>query len=258
MPDSRPAASPRVLVCDLDGTLLDENGRAVLEVAAALSELQSAGVAFAVSTGRPYPAARRLLCAAGLSPSLLAAFHGGLIVDLRRRTCLRHLQLSPTDTARLATAMLTEGLEVSLYVGVWRRPASLDGLTSGAGATRLIASGPAPAVDAALARLRRMRTASARVERPQTTRLDVRHAAACKADALRFMADVLGVPLAQVAAAGNDVTDAGMLEAAGLGIAVGSDDALRSLADVAIRADELAAFLRSLGPPAARSAPRDH
>ncbi|HBF83373.1 MAG TPA: HAD family phosphatase [Streptomyces sp.] len=48
-----PGDRPRLLACDLDGTLLDAHGRLSQSVSAALHRARSAGVALAVITARP-------------------------------------------------------------------------------------------------------------------------------------------------------------------------------------------------------------
>ena len=49
-----PAVDPRLVICDLDGTLLDGNGRVPAEFWPLLTELQERGIIFTVASGRQF------------------------------------------------------------------------------------------------------------------------------------------------------------------------------------------------------------
>jgi len=244
--------APRhLLVCDLDGTLVDAGGAAATGVGAALRDLQASGVLFAVCTGRPYASARRLLGRVGLRPDVLAAYHGALVVDLDRRVCVRHLRLPSAVAASIAAELKGCALDVTWYWGGWRLSGKRsDPPTGHAGgargpATRLLATGPEAVVDAAVARLGALDIGVARIDRPMAARLDVRHRLAVKEEALRLIAERRGVPPDHVTACGDDRLDLAMLRCAGHSVVVGAATAdCREAADVTLPMDGLAAYLR--------------
>ena len=245
----------RLLVCDLDGTLLDSEGAAVPDLLTAMSALVAAGAVVTVCTGRPYAAACRLLSRAGLRPSLLASYHGAFIVDARHR-CLRHLRVPAPEASRTAAVLAAHGLELTLYEGARRRPLDVVHDRRVPAATRIIAEGGAVAIAAALADAVAGGLRAARIDRPTGTRLDVRHRLALKGEALSFLARSLHVPLAETVAIGDDVTDAAMLRCAGLAVAVGAADSpLAHLADTVVASGDLGSFLWSLVPSAAKRGP---
>jgi len=239
-----------LVVCDLDGTLVDAGGSAAPGIAAALRDLQASGVLFAVCTGRPYASARRSLGRARLRPDVLAACHGALVVDLDRHACLRHLRLPPAVAASIAAELEHCGLDVTWYRGAWRLrgdhpdPPGHDGAVRGP-ATRLLATGPEASIDAAVSRLGALEVGVARVDRPTSQRLDVRHRLAVKEEALRLIADRRAVPLDRVTACGDDGSDLGMLRIAGHSVVVGGPSGGVGLtADATLPLDGLAAYLR--------------
>lgn len=244
--------APRhLLVCDLDGTLVDADGVVATGAGEALSDLQTSGVLFAVCTGRPYASARRLLGRARLHPDVLAAYHGALVVDLDRRACVRHLRLPPAVAASIAAELEHCGLDVTWYRGAWRlRGDRADPPTGRAGAaqraaTRILAVGPEATIDAAASRLGALDVAVARIDRPTPQRLDVRHRLALKEEALRLIADRRAVPLDRVTACGDDRSDLGMLRIAGHSVVVGAPTHGFGLAtDATLPMSRLAAYLR--------------
>ncbi len=98
-----------LLVGDLDGTLLDDAGRVPPGVRTALEDLAALRVPLVVCTGRPLAAAARLIGGAGLTPLLIACFHGALVVRADLREVVRHLTLSPGALETVAAVLRSLG-----------------------------------------------------------------------------------------------------------------------------------------------------
>jgi hypothetical protein len=211
-----------LLVCDLDGTLLDERGTPAPGIAAALEECAAAGAPLAVCTGRPLDAAVALLARAGLRPVMLACFHGALVLQAESGAVLRHLTLPTAVAGETMEALRAHGLEVTVYEGRARRESPrAPGHRPAAPVTRLIATGPNDGVTAAVRELGRRDLPSVSVAAVGAGIVRVQRADATKEDALRLMAAELGLCRADVIACGDDDSDEGMLRAAGVAIAVG-------------------------------------
>ncbi len=79
-PMSTSAPAIRLLVADVDGTLVTPDKVLTRRAIAAVAELRQAGILFALTSGRP-PRGMQMLIAPLELETPLAAFNGGLIVD---------------------------------------------------------------------------------------------------------------------------------------------------------------------------------
>jgi hydroxymethylpyrimidine pyrophosphatase-like HAD family hydrolase len=246
----RPPRRPRLLACDLDGTLLDEHGAVMAGLPEALTQLDDAGVPLVVCTGRPLAAARRLIAAARLRPLLVASYHGALVTDERDWRLVRRLTIPWRCLEETADVLSAGGLELTFYVGRDVMPGDTartlpDGDRDPV--ARILAIGSVHAVDAVLERLATVAHPAVRIDRPVPFRLDIRHRLATKEEGLRVIVTELEMAVADVAAAGDDRSDAGMLQSAGWSIAVGdADSPLADVADVVVGQGELAGYVGSL------------
>jgi HAD superfamily hydrolase (TIGR01484 family) len=212
-----------LVACDLDGTVLEDDGTPVPGIVAALAELVSCGAALVVCTGRPLHAARSATGALGVDPAAYACYHGALVVS-GAGELLRHLPL-PRDTARaVAAEAMRHGLGVTVYD--YDAPRELAtgggaGQEPGDDVSRLVLHGGPEAAVRLLQRLKVAWGDSVRFEPIRPGYLGVFHRRADKADALRMLARYLGVPQDRVAACGDSATDESLLAAAAVRIAVG-------------------------------------
>lgn len=251
---SLPPRDVRVLVCDLDGTLMDDEGVAVPGLPSVVARLQRAGWPLVLCTGRAYPSARRLAAAAGYSPVIIAAYHGALVVDERTGRQLRHVMMTPRGLARATSLLRRCGLDLTYYMGTAGRLQPEAGAPFESGeyrrwATRVIALGTQSAIERALADVGQRAVPGVRVDHPRPSTLDVRHAAAVKDEGLRAAARALGVSVQETVAIGDGASDAAMLTVAGWGVAVGAcDGSCASAADVVLAPENLADYLRRLAP----------
>lgn len=258
--DLPPPPAIRLLVSDVDGTLVRPDKQISAATVAAVRELRNAGIAFTLVSSRPPRGMLALTRMLQLdTPS--AAFNGGAIVDAGGRVIESH-PLSSAN-ARIALDMFAAApVETWVfaddrwllqdpngpYVPLERHTLGFDGT-------------PVPSFDPYLDRIGKIVAASAdaadliRLERELNPRiapdayasrsqvyyLDVNHARANKGAAVEALARRLGVSLAETAVIGDGDNDVPMFERAGFSIAMGQATAqvrARATVTTATNADD--------------------
>ena len=242
----------RLLALDVDGTLLDSRGVLRPRVRAAVRRAAAAGCLVALATGRRFSSAVEVAQQLGLDTPLI--LHNGAIVRQASTGVVLAETPLPLATARpVAREIVAAGSQVLAFLAGQREavlagPPELDGelaaryladceavvqrrspdalLTDVPPLTLVVMDTPAR-LDALAERLGTR--ADCRLTRnsfPLWGRrfhvLDVLAATCSKATALRQLAARYGIPMEQTVAAGDHWNDLEMIEAAGLGIAMGS------------------------------------
>ncbi|MFL5336190.1 MAG: Cof-type HAD-IIB family hydrolase [Geminicoccaceae bacterium] len=231
----------RLLVSDVDGTLVTSDKRLTPATIAAAAALREAGIGLALVSSRPPRGIAGL--AAQLGPGIaIAGFNGGAILDADGRTLSE--RLVPEDAARIALAAFDRlGIDAWVFAdGEWllRNPEGdyvpLERRTVGFGPTvvedlapylgragKLVgASRDHTLLAECEAALQRELGARARAHRSQAYYLDVTHPEADKGHALLALAGMLGVDIPEVACIGDMSNDLPMFAVAGLAIAMGN------------------------------------
>jgi hydroxymethylpyrimidine pyrophosphatase-like HAD family hydrolase len=114
-PPARPSPAIRLLLADVDGTLVTPD-KALTEAAiAAVGELHEAGILFALTSGRP-PRGMSMLIEPLDVRTPIAAFNGGLLVD-RDMTVIEQRTIPPELVAPTIELLRSHGLDVWLYQG---------------------------------------------------------------------------------------------------------------------------------------------
>jgi hydroxymethylpyrimidine pyrophosphatase-like HAD family hydrolase len=246
--------SPRLLAVDLDGTLLDLNGkphvRDVRAVRAALAE----GVRVSIVTGRLYSGTRDIAATLGLRGAVGCA-DGSHLVHAHNHTTLLHLGVAGEQGKKLRAALGGADLATFVfakdaighdargkpfvdYVTTWSLDVRVsddalehelwdaeDGVTAVVAlgtrdqiteAVRAIAKLLADAVMVAMFPVRRGRHAAKNV-----WALIVRAAGGTKGTAIRWIAEHEGVTLAETVCVGDWVNDVPMFDVAGRSFAMG-------------------------------------
>ncbi|MQY07681.1 Cof-type HAD-IIB family hydrolase [Actinomadura macrotermitis] len=248
------------IVTDLDGTLVGRDLRIVEPNLAALRRFTDAGGSVVVATGRGEESALPYYRELGLAtPAIL--YNGARVVDLASGAVLYRRCLSVAAWARL-TLLFDE-----LPAGVWpvvfsdgRAHVLADSAALREYARRdriglvrigswgelpldeiikvmLICERPAQvgAAEAVLAGFAGVLGSGVTLVRSESTYLEVLPAGATKGTALRELAAAQGVPMERVAAIGDNPNDLDMIQAAGLGAAVGDgDEGVRAAADIVV------------------------
>jgi Cof subfamily protein (haloacid dehalogenase superfamily) len=241
MSRNRASGGPiRLLVSDIDGTLVrddkslpDANRDAILALAAA-------GVATTLISARP-PSGMVGLAASLRLAGPLAAFNGGTLFDADGTIRFAH-RLEGADAAAMLQMLDRPGVMLWVYADAKWFVAGLDNphlarerlasaiepviRTDFAGLDGRIDKIVAVSDDHALLRhleeqAREMIDARATIARSQPYYLDITHLLANKGDGIAALAQAFGVALTRVAALGDMANDLPMFARAGLAVAMG-------------------------------------
>jgi Cof subfamily protein (haloacid dehalogenase superfamily) len=230
----------RLLVSDVDGTLVRPDKQISAATLAAAQALREAGVLFTLVSSRPPRGMQPLIRTLRLDTPT-AAFNGGAIVDPQGHVIESH-PLSRGDARTALDLFLSRPVETWVfaddlwllrdpnghYVPLERRTLGYDGTVVDSFEPYLdrIEKIVAASADAAgLVQLENelnpLIAPDGHAVRSQVYYLDVNHARANKGDAVAALARHLGVPLSETAVIGDGANDVPMFERAGFSIAMG-------------------------------------
>ena len=232
----------RLLLSDVDGTLVDTQKELTTRTIAAVHALHDAGIHFAVTSGRPPRGMSMLVEPLALSTPI-AAFNGGLVVEpdlevVEERVVRRDL-VAPT-----IELIESFGLSVWVYRGadwlvldpdgphvdreahtVQFEPtvvASFEGVDEVAKVVGV--SDDYATVAAAANAVREKFGDDVSASRSQPYYLDVTHPDANKGYVVRFLSERYGIPAAEIATIGDGPNDVLMFAPSGMSIAMGNAD----------------------------------
>ena len=231
----------RFVLSDVDGTLLHPDHSLSQRTADAIRAMREAGVLFSLASGRPPKAMRHLIETFGIDVPV-AGFNGGTLVNPDGSILVAHHL--PAEAALITLALFSAEPDVEVWVfadGDWLRrdpPGPMvqreaDGLGYGPVVVEsfepyldrvdkiVAASNNTQLLVELEAQLQPKVQGLAQVSRSQPVYLDVTAMLANKGEALKTLAEHLGVPLAQTAAIGDGGNDPAMFHVAGLSIAMG-------------------------------------
>ena len=231
----------RLLLADVDGTLVTPDKVLTDRAVAAVRKLGEAGILFAITSGRPPRGMSMLIEPLGLTTPI-AAFNGGLLVNADMSVIEQ--RVLPEELVRPAADLMgSSGLDVWLYRGAdWYVPdpngshvareaatvrfqpevmTGLDGLTSGV--AKLVGvsddvDAVARAATAAHDRFGDHMTAA----RSQPYYLDITHPDANKGAVARYLSAKYSIPPEAIATIGDMPNDVLMFAHSGLSIAMGN------------------------------------
>lgn len=241
----------RLLVSDVDGTLVDPQKQLTDGVIAAVGRLRAAGVGFTIISARPRSGLMPIADALSLDEPI-GAFNGG-IVFRRSGEVMAHHRIAG-DVSRGIWAMIGDApvdrwvfaddrWYASTYQGVHveheRRASAqepvvtqdFDALLDRADKITFV-SDDEPLLRSLTARVAPEYGARATVVQSQTYYLDITALEANKGAGITQLAEAFGVTLVETAAIGDQANDLAMLEKAGLAIVMGNaPDAVKAKAD---------------------------
>ena len=243
-----------LIVSDFDETLRNDEGTISPENAEAIRKYIAAGGIFAICTGRmmtsilPHAESLRL-------DSLLVGYQGALILDLKSGKYLRDEHMSVKEAVRVCRTLEKTGLHIHVYdrdkfyvnaddglLAAYERICKVKGkiVTSGM-ADFVVQNGIQPQKILAMVEPEQKaavfeKTAQLLGEDFYVTTsagalVEITKKGCDKGSAVRFLADYYRVPIEDVIAIGDNINDIPMIEAAGLGVAVGN--AVQPLKDAA-------------------------
>lgn len=230
----------RIVLADVDGTLVTQEKALTDRAVAAVSRLSDQGIAFAVTSGRPPRGMSMLIEPLGLSTPI-SAFNGGLIVQPDMSVLAQKL-IPEVVAARAIELLAARGLDVWVYSGAdWlvrdpkgahvAREAStvafdptvvetFEGVSDMAKIVGVSDDHELVARSAQEARETFGDHVSAAQSQPYY--LDITHPQANKGEVVSYLAARLGVPTEQFATIGDMPNDVLMFARSGLSIAMGN------------------------------------
>lgn len=232
----------KLVIADVDGTLVTPDKKLTPRAGAAVERLRTAGIRFTITSGRP-PRGMAMLTGPLRLEDPIAAFNGGMFVRPDLTTVLRQHTL-PLEVAReVVDFLLPAGLDVWVYRGaewfireidaphvareqstVQFPPKVIDNLGLMLdGAVKIVGvSDDGPLVARCEAELRSRVGAHASAARSQPYYLDITHPDANKGMVVRLESQFLGIPLEQIATIGDMPNDVLMFGVGGMSIAMGN------------------------------------
>lgn len=242
----------RLLALDLDGTVIGESLEISPAVLDAVERAVALGVHVTIITGRMFsatlPFARRL----GVRGPV-GCYQGGAVFDADSGDVLHEEVLPNAVLMRLYERAKSDGFHVQMYMDdrfyveedniyaafyarlAGMEPIIVDSLArtfAGKGSIKVNMNAEPVRIAAYEPVMRQFLGREAYVTRSLPEFLEVMNPRADKGAALRFVAQRLNVPLEQTMAIGDSYNDIPLLEAAGIGVAMGSaPPELRAVAD---------------------------
>jgi Cof subfamily protein (haloacid dehalogenase superfamily) len=229
------------VISDVDGTLVTDEKNLTSRAAAAAAELRANGIVFSVISARPPRGLRKLMGSLGITTPVIG-FNGGVIASPDMAIIIEHL-LSP-EVARQAVEILdAAGAQVWVfsgqdwlirdaggsYVGLEERTVAFAptvvrdfGRALDSAAKIVGVSADFGLLESCERDVKSVLGDQAFIARSQSYYLDITHPLANKGTALSELADLLGIPLAEIAVLGDGGNDVAMFERAGLSIAMGN------------------------------------
>jgi Cof subfamily protein (haloacid dehalogenase superfamily) len=231
-----------LLLADVDGTLVTKDKVLTKRAQKAVRDMGEAGIAFAVTSGRP-PKGMAMLIEPLALKTPIAGFNGGLFVNADMSIIESHT-LDPAVAQQTADAIEEQGLDVWVYSGddwlirdakaphvdreqhtVQFDPKVVKSFTDAhfAKAVKIVGiSDDLDKVAACEKHVQQLLGNKASAARSQPYYLDVTNADANKGSVVAYLARTMGIPAAQIATIGDMPNDVLMFKPSGFSIAMGN------------------------------------
>ncbi|MBB3936903.1 Cof-type HAD-IIB family hydrolase [Aureimonas phyllosphaerae] len=256
--DPAKARAIRLVICDIDGTIVRDDKTLSDATVAAVARAREAGIAVTLISARPASGLGRIVGDLGIEGAV-GAFNGGTLFEAGGDVIEAH-RLAPGDARRAVEALDGAGVPVWVFAdGLWlarsedalhgdreRKAAQLDptivqDFSPWFDRTDKVVgvSDDHPLVERMEREIGDLLGETANVVRSQLYFLDVTAKVANKGDGAAFLAKAHGVPLEETAAVGDMPNDIPMLRRAGLGVAMGQgSEAVRRAAGYVTASNE--------------------
>lgn len=234
----------KIIFSDLDGTLLCSDKSISAGNREAIDRATKAGHSFVIATGRPFESAKLVSDSLGLNGEgcYIVSYNGGHVYDCYHKKVLYSRQMDMQTVRELFALAETDGLYVHTYQnGEILTKAATEEMEWYATRTNLKASPRADVLEyltrepnkAIVIHLHdHERLERFRIEHEEWSRGKCRMLFSCpqylevvpegisKMTGIRFLAEQLGVDMADTIAVGDETNDIEMIKAAGIGVAV--------------------------------------
>jgi len=257
----------RLLLADVDGTLVTQEKVLTPAAIAAVQGLRLAGVAFAITSGRPPRGMSMLIPRLALSTPI-AAFNGGVFFNADLSVIESRL-LDAATSGKAVELITAQGLDVWIYTSdawlirdedaphvahevstVGFQPEVVTSFTD----VHLLhvakivgVSNDHALVEACEKALQGSLGGNASVARSQPYYLDVTHPQANKGEVVTTLSKRLDIPLAEIATVGDMPNDVLMFAKSGLSIAMGNaSDEVKARASVVTDSNEREGFAKAV------------
>jgi hypothetical protein len=261
------AGDIRLLLADVDGTLLS-NDKVLTEAARqVVRDLNRAGIIFAITSGRP-PRGMSMLIEPLALRSAIAAFNGGVFVNPDLSVIESH-PLDPAAAKETLKLILDQGLDAWVYTAdEWLiRDKAAPHVAREAWTVKFDAKVVASFTDAHLARAIKITGVSddlslvgtseelaqkklgdrASAARSQPYYLDVTSPQANKGAVVATLSKLLNIPAAQIATMGDMPNDVAMFRVSGFSIAMGNaSDEVKAQASAVTDSNENEGFAKAV------------
>ncbi len=231
----------RLLLSDVDGTLVTPDKQLTPSSIRAVDALRSAGIAFAITSARPPRGLRRFVEPLGLTTPL-GAFNGAVLINgdlsvIEQRTIPDDLLATLIDVLRSHAMSIWvfrgdewlvrdgAGPHVDQESAICERGPTVVTDFAGVvdGVNKIVGvSDDAAASKAAWLAATELFGARLSATRSQTYYLDVTHPDATKGSVVRYLAGRYAIKTSEIATIGDMHNDVSMFEASGLSIAMGN------------------------------------
>ncbi|WP_047152877.1 Cof-type HAD-IIB family hydrolase [Aneurinibacillus tyrosinisolvens] len=241
----------RMIAIDLDDTLLTDDLTITPGTIKAIRQAMDAGVVVTVATGRMFPSAVPFASQLGINVPLIT-YQGALIKDIEGKETLYERLVSPEISRRLIELARRKNIHLQVYqddtlysavdndkiqeyakfAGVpYKIEPDLEKLSE-RGFIKLLHFEDPEVLDVLAEELAQEFKEEAHITKSKSYFLEVMHPEANKGKAVLFLAERLGIEPAEIIGIGDSYNDLDLLEAAGLGVAMGNaPDAIKERAD---------------------------
>lgn len=240
----------KMLVCDIDGTLLNSQGKLTQDVIEAVQEAHRQGVIVTLATGRQLRGVLGIVEQLGVSVPVILG-NGVVIADPAKQETLLHRPLSRDTAHKIIDVIRSHGMWSSVFAHTFTGVDTYYDIDPGfdeayvfihkdtefaqqIGDLKEVKEEPIKVllverpekVNRLVEDLRRLDVPFNMVisthDFPDYTFLEMFHHESTKASGIEHVAQMFGVPREQIIAVGDNVNDLEMIEYAGLGVAMGN------------------------------------